>query len=62
MKGYAKSIGKVVDMNFDIQQWTINQLTVKIGLTNKCYVNVDKIDKIGDKVILSVDKDKLVKG
>ena len=50
----ANSIGKVVDIDFNMRERVINHIVVKTGLTNKCEVTLDKIDKIGDKVILKI--------
>ena len=58
----ANSVGKVSDIDFDIMQGAISHIVVKAGLSKKYYVNIDKIEKIGDKVILNIDKDKIAKG
>ena len=58
----ANSVGKVSDIDFELLQGTIGHIIVKAGLNKKYYVNIDKIDKIGDKVILNIDKDKIAKG
>jgi sporulation protein YlmC with PRC-barrel domain len=57
----ANRIGKVVDMDFDMQQGVINYIIVKAGLTKKYYISLDKIDKIGDKIILKIGEDELGK-
>ena len=41
----ANKIGKVSDMDFDMQQGVINHIVVKAGLTKKYDINLDKIDK-----------------
>ena len=58
----ANSIGKVSDIDFDLMGSTITHIVVKAGLNKKYHVDPDKIDKVGDKVILNVDKDKITKG
>jgi sporulation protein YlmC with PRC-barrel domain len=55
----ANMVGKVDDIDVDISSWKINHLVIKLGLIKKLPVNVDKIDKIGDKVILKVTKAEL---
>ena len=57
----AKRIGKVVDMDFDMQQGVINHIVVKAGLTKKYGVTLDEIDKIGDKIILKIGEGELGK-
>jgi sporulation protein YlmC with PRC-barrel domain len=57
----ANKIGLVVDINFNFPLWTINYMVVRTNIIKKINVGVEKIDKIGDKVILKVTKDELVK-
>jgi sporulation protein YlmC with PRC-barrel domain len=57
----AKRIGKVSDIDLDMQQGVINHIVVKAGLIKKYHVSLDKIDKIGDKVILKIREDELGK-
>ena len=57
----AKRIGKVSDINFDMQQGVISHIVVKAGLTKKYGITLDKIDKIGDKIILKIAEDELGK-
>jgi sporulation protein YlmC with PRC-barrel domain len=57
----AKRIGKISDIDFDIQQGTINYIVAKAGLTKKYDIGLDKIDKIGDKIILKIGEDELRK-
>ena len=45
----AKRIGKISDMDFDMEQGVINHIVVKAGLTKKYAITLDKIDKIGDR-------------
>jgi PRC-barrel domain. len=55
----ANKIGKVIDMDFDMEQGTIDHIVVKAGLTKKYHIALDKIEKIGDKIILKVKEDEL---
>ena len=50
----ADRVGKVSDMNFDLEQGIIKAIVVKAGLIKKREIPLDKIDKMGDKVILNV--------
>jgi len=58
----ANSVGSVVDIEVSFPQWSINHIVVRVGLIKKLTVGIDKIDKIGDKVILKLTKDELMKG
>ena len=51
----ANRVGKVADIDFDMRQGVINHIVVKTGLTKKYDVSLDKIDKIGDKIVLSIE-------
>jgi len=57
----ANKIGKVVDLDFDMQKGMIDHIIVKVGLTKRYAVSLDKIDKIGDRIVLKTGKDKLQK-
>jgi sporulation protein YlmC with PRC-barrel domain len=54
-------MGLVVDIDYNFPLWTINSLVVRMGIIKKINVGVEKVDKIGDRVILKVTKDELVK-
>ncbi|OGO59480.1 MAG: hypothetical protein A2025_01680 [Chloroflexi bacterium RBG_19FT_COMBO_47_15] len=57
----AKVVGKVVDIDLDIGKATILDISVKTGFTKKVSISPRDIDKIGDKVLLKVAKDKMKK-
>lgn len=57
----ANGVGKVADIDLDMQHGVINHVIVKTGLTTKYSISLDKIDKIGDKVILKIREDELEK-
>ena len=57
----AKVVGKVVDIDLDIGKATILDISVKTGFTKKVSISPRDIDKIGDKVLLKVSKDKMKK-
>ena len=49
-------VGKVVDIDINLSQWTVNHLIVRTGMIKKVPIGIDKIDKIGDKIILKTTK------
>ena len=57
----GNKVGKVDDIDIDFPQWTVNHLMVKVGMIKKVPMGIDKIDKIGDKIILKIAKDELEK-
>ena len=57
----GNNVGKIADIDISLPQWTINHIVVKMSLIKKLTIGLDKIDKIGDKVILKVTKDELEK-
>lgn len=57
----GNNLGKVADIGINFPQWTVNHLAVKIGMIKKIPIGIDKVDKIGDKIILNITKDELEK-
>jgi len=57
----ARRVGKVSDIGMDMQQGVISHIVLKAGLVKKYDISLDKIDKIGDKVILKIAEDELEK-
>ena len=57
----GNKMGLVVDIDYNFPLWTINSLVVRMSIIKKINVRVGKVDKIGDRVILKVTKDELVK-
>jgi sporulation protein YlmC with PRC-barrel domain len=57
----AKVVGKVVDIDLDIGKAIILDISVKTGLTKKISISPRDIDKIGDKVLLKIAKEKMKK-
>ena len=57
----GNKVGKVDDININFSQWTVTHLIVKVGMIKKISIGIDKIDKIGDKIILKATKDELEK-
>ena len=54
-------VGKVVDMDINFPQWTVNHIVVRINILKKIPISIDKIEKLGDKVMLKITKDELEK-
>ena len=52
-------IGKVSDIEFDMRTWKIISIFVKSGLAKKYSVSVDKIDRIGDGIVLNAGLDEI---
>jgi sporulation protein YlmC with PRC-barrel domain len=57
----GNNVGKVVDIDINLPQWNVNQITVKTGMMKKSQIGIDTIDKVGDKVILKTTRDELRK-
>jgi sporulation protein YlmC with PRC-barrel domain len=57
----ANSVGKVVDANIAFPEWKVKHLLVKTGAFNKLNIEIGKVDKLDNNVILNVDKDELIK-
>ena len=57
----AKYIGTVKDVEIDLKKWTVTSIIVKTGFIRKKVILSNDIDKVGDKVILKVTKDRIQK-
>jgi sporulation protein YlmC with PRC-barrel domain len=57
----AKVVGKIVNMEIDIKKASIQGILVKSGFRKKVSILPQDVDKIGDKVVLRVAKDKIRK-
>ena len=57
----GNSVGKVVDIDINLPQWTVNHMMLKIGMIKKLPIGIDIIDKVGDKIILKITRDELKK-
>lgn len=58
---YAKLVGKILDVELDIERATITAIYVKTGWMKKISISPNDIDRIGDKVLLKMSKDKIKK-
>ena len=54
----AKVLGKVVDIDLDIEEAAITGIVIKKGWRKKLSISPKSIDRIGDKILLKVTKDK----
>jgi sporulation protein YlmC with PRC-barrel domain len=52
----GNNVGKEADVDINFPQWTVNHLVVRTGMIKKVPIGIDKIDKIGDKIILTTAK------
>lgn len=57
----ARVVGKIVDMELDVSKASIRSILVKSGLGKKLSILPQDVDKIGDKAVLKIAKDKLQK-
>jgi sporulation protein YlmC with PRC-barrel domain len=57
----GNKVGKVVDIDVSLPQWTVNRIVLKIGMIKKLSIGIDIIDKVGDKIILKITRDELEK-
>jgi sporulation protein YlmC with PRC-barrel domain len=55
----GNNVGKVVDIDINLPQWSVSQITVKIGMMKTMPIGIDMIDKVGDKVIVKTTRDEL---
>ena len=59
MDSDAKTIGKVIDVDFDMHQGVINHIIVKAGALKQYEINFEEITAIGDRLILKVTENQL---
>jgi sporulation protein YlmC with PRC-barrel domain len=57
----VRVVGSVVDVDLDISSASIKSLIIKSSLTKKYQVSPQEIEKVGDKIILNITKDKIQK-
>ncbi len=55
----AKVVGKISDMEIDLNKASIRCIEVKSGFTKKVSILPGDIEKIGDKVVLKIAKEKI---
>ncbi len=52
----ANRVGNISDVDLNVAQGTISHFMIKIGTFKRVPITPDKIDRIGEKVILKVPK------
>jgi sporulation protein YlmC with PRC-barrel domain len=57
----GNQVGKVVDIDINLPQWTVDHIVLKIGMIKKLPISMNMIDKVGDKIILKFSRDELEK-
>ncbi|MFC1910397.1 PRC-barrel domain-containing protein [Chloroflexota bacterium] len=57
----GNNVGKVVDIDINLPQWTVDHIRLKIGMIKKLPIGIDMIEKVGDKIILKITMDELKK-
>ncbi len=55
----AKVVGKITDMEIDISRSSIRYILVKSGFRKKVSISPGDIEKIGDKVVIRIPKEKV---
>ena len=55
----ANRIGRVMEVDVDMIQGLVNNMVVKAGLMKKYHIGLDKIDKLGDRIVLNVPEEAL---
>ena len=55
----ARRVGKVVDLDLDMAEARLKNIEVKAGLMKGFIIGLDKINLVGDKIILNVKGNEL---
>jgi sporulation protein YlmC with PRC-barrel domain len=55
----ARVVGKIKDMEIDIGKSSIRSIVVKRGFAKKISIVPGDIEKVGDKVVLKIAKEKI---
>lgn len=57
----ARVVGKIVDVEIDVKKGSISGILVKSRFKKKVSIEPGDVEKIGDKVVLKIAKDKVRK-
>jgi sporulation protein YlmC with PRC-barrel domain len=57
----ARVVGRIVDVDLDMNSASVRSLIMKSSWTKRYQVSPQEIEKIGDKIILKITKDKMQK-
>lgn len=52
-------VGRIADMDIDINNGTINYLVISTGFLSKKKIKLDQIKSVGDEIILNIRKNTL---
>jgi sporulation protein YlmC with PRC-barrel domain len=55
----AKRVGKVSDLEVNVTTWAVEHLDVKSGFAKGHIIGLDKIQIVGDKIILKANEEEL---
>lgn len=55
----AKRLGKVTDFEIDVSKGIVQYIDVKAGLRKGYVIGLDKIQVVGDRIILKVKEEEL---
>ncbi len=55
----ANKVGYIVDVDLNIPQGSVAHFVLRMGVFKKVPLTTDKIDRIGEKVILKITKESL---
>lgn len=55
----AENIGRVTDLDIDIERGVVNHIVVKAGLVRRYIVRPEQIEKLGDRILLNLSEAQL---
>lgn len=55
----AENIGRVTDLDVDIERGVVNHIVVKAGLVRRYIVRPEQIEKLGDRILLNLSEAQL---
>ena len=55
----AENIGRVTDLDVDIERGVVNHIVVKAGLVRRYIVRPEQIEKLGDRILLNLSESQL---
>lgn len=55
----AEMLGKVTDVDVDIEHGVVNHIVVRAGLVRRYIVKPNQIEKLGDRIVLNLSEDQL---
>lgn len=55
----AHAIGKVTDVEFEVDTFTMKSIEVGQGIVKKVTISIESIAKVGDSVFLAIPQEKI---